>query len=675
MRIISVTAKNFLSFKELSYNFETHPVLIQGENLTEDSQESNGSGKSSLQSAVEYALFKTTVKPTDADLIFWGEGEASVTLVIDCPIRKQAIQIRRAIFLKGSSKLEIDINGQPQSFATVVDGNKFILEWVGISKEDLQNYYIINKERYKSFFSSSNKEKIEMINRFSNAKIIDGVDKFVQADVDLYDQDLKNYEKNKTSILATVRTLNDQVKYELNRDLKAELQEELQAIGGNIISEQENIGLNNESIQNERLKITMNNRKIQEKLTTISDKTKLISEVESGLKELEKCDFSKDFSSIKEELASLTSQRELSIKESDILRKNQREINSILTEIENNITGSVECPKCSHRFLVADPTIDIEEEKIAKVETSDLLEKTKKAVEANSIKLDKFDSEYSRVEGDKKELQKQEDEILKRKKKIKQDLEVIESDVFELNRDIKIIETSISLSDNRINRLTEYNFGISEKIIGLEKLISDAKELQIDQNRIGELKKQMKAEGEKLRNINYSIRKKKIQIFETSQWIFNFKKFNMFLANTSLKVIQGYCNKFLQDIKSDIQIKWEGIKMLTDGSLKEEITAYIIRDSRMRGFWTFSGGERARMDYSMILTLQRMINSTHKYGGLDFLAMDEIGEGMDALGLSDLMKSLSQLNKTIILTTHVTNRSIGGNVLLIKKENGVSKIA
>lgn len=36
---------NFLSFKELEYDFENGPVLLMGENRSDEGQESNGSGK------------------------------------------------------------------------------------------------------------------------------------------------------------------------------------------------------------------------------------------------------------------------------------------------------------------------------------------------------------------------------------------------------------------------------------------------------------------------------------------------------------------------------------------------------------------------------------------------------------------------------------------------------
>lgn len=674
MQIINVTAKNFLSFKELSYDFGNTPVLIQGENLTEDSQESNGSGKSSLQAAVEYGLFKATEKPSESDLIFWGEDKADVILVLDCPIRKQAMQIRRSIILKGSSKLEIDINGVPQSFATVVDGNRFILDWIGISKEDLQNYYIINKERYKSFFSASNKEKIEMINRFSNAKIIDGVEKFVQDDVLLFEQDLKNYERNKTSLIATIRTLNDQVSKELNRDLEQETKDLVEAMKEQIVETEGELSDNNEAIQLQHKKIGEFKVNIQTCQSLIVEHSKTLTAVENSLQKLVVQDFSDQYKVIDEELNFISVNKSKAVDEQSILGKNKAVIEATLLDIEKNITGSVTCPKCSHQFLVGDPDINIEDEKAAKIEIEALLVSTTISIAKIIEKVDSLTTDYKTTGLKKADLQLKEDEVAQKKRDIKREIEKIDAKLTSLRRDISTLEDNILKCESTIGYLTDSSVRLNKSIEELEEQILNTKAKEIDMIRVNELRKQMRAEGEKLRNINYSIRRKKIQIFETSQWVLNFKKFNMFLANSSLKVIQGYCNKFLQDIKSDIQIKWEGIKMLGNGTLKEEITPYIIRDNRMRGFWTFSGGERVRMEYAMILTLQRMINSTHKYGGLDFLSTDEIGEGIDALGLSDLMSSLSNMNKTIMLTTHVTNRSIGGNVLLIRKENGVSKI-
>ena len=688
MNLINITATNFLSFKELNYKFEKVPILIQGENLTDDSQESNGSGKSTLQMAIEYALFKTSIKDRDIDLIFWGEEKADVKLTIYCPVRNETLVIWRAIKLKGSSELELYVNSDYVSFATVIDGNNYILQWLGISREDLQNYFIINKERYKSFFSSSNKEKIEMINRFSNAKIIAGIDKLVQADVDKLNVDLGNYNTGKTSLISKVRTLNEQITVELNRDIKKEIQAEIDELENDIERKKESIqscadkisgkdaliALAKESILSRRSEI----RGIE---TTISERGKSLEEVYKTLVAFNDVNHAKEYSELAELEQEILDSETSYDREKIKLNQDQREIDELLMEINMNITGSVTCPKCAYEFVVGDPTVDVEQEKQAKVETEAVVERIKKSITDIYSEIEKLNSQKTEVNLVKLGLKKEEDAVYAQKQKIKEKIEGIETEIIELKRKVEGVNTlilnldrSIKSYEFDIKTIKENQYNYNQDILRIKNLIEKAKERDIDLNRIKEIQVQMRGEGSKLRDLNYSIRRKKKQIFETAQWIVNFKRFDMFLANNSLKIIQGYCNKFLQSIKSDIQIRWEGKKILADGTLKDEITPFITRNMVTKSFWSYSGGERVRLDYSMILTLQRMINATHKYGGLDFLSLDEVGEGMDALGLEELMKSLSIFEKTILITTHVVNRNISDKILLIRKINGESII-
>jgi DNA repair exonuclease SbcCD ATPase subunit len=689
MHLLNLKAANFLSFKELDYNFQSTPILIQGENLSEDNQESNGSGKSSLQAAIEFCLFSSTSrKVRDSELIFFGENQAVVELSIKCPIRNQILSIKRVIKKKGSNELSISINDIDSEYATVNDGNKLIIDWIGISKDDLQNYFIINKERYKSFFSSSNKEKVEMINRFSNAKLIDGVDKEVQSDVVNLESELKSLERDKTSLIATITTLKDQITYELSRDLEAESKKEIDSLHDEIICLEEVIGsyaikkierddlikLVKDSVPEKRTLINGLNDQIKAKNIVLEETLKSLSD----LNDKSKAD---DYLILDEKLSRISLKTSEYKAEKRTLDSNKREIEDILSDINKNITGSVKCPKCSHEFLAGDPTVDINEEKEAKISTEELLEKTKKSIDSIYTELDKLDKETSEVDIEKRKIKEEEDKIFQEKQKIQKSVDAINTEIkgflcsiTKYEDEIESVDIRVRRYDNDIvtykDRIKQCESDIREINVKIEK----AKDKEIDHKRIADIKSQMKIKGKDLYTINSDVRFKKDKIFDTSQWVFNFKKFNMHLANQSLKVIQGYCNKFLQSINSDIQVRWEGIKMLANGTLREEITPYIIRDSEERDFWSFSGGERGRMDYSLILTLQRMINSTHKYGGLDFLSTDEIAEGIDSQGLTDLMKALSTLQKTILITTHVVNRSVSSNILLVRKEKGISKL-
>jgi DNA repair exonuclease SbcCD ATPase subunit len=153
----------------------------------------------------------------------------------------------------------------------------------------------------------------------------------------------------------------------------------------------------------------------------------------------------------------------------------------------------------------------------------------------------------------------------------------------------------------------------------------------------------------------------------------NFKQFRMFLANKSLGVIEYHCNRYLQEMGVDLIVKVEGFKVLADGQIREEITFKIIRNVVERNYKSFSGGERGRLLLSSILANRHLINETHPYGGLDFLSIDEVFEGVDSEGLMTMLESLKLLQIPVLLITHVTVEE-NDNVLTIVKENGTSRI-
>ena len=661
IHFVRVTAKNFLSFKDLDYSFKNGPVLIQGSNETDDSQESNGSGKSALTAIVEYCLFKTTSrKVLDVDLIFFGEEEAQVSLEMYCDVREETMTVERKLKVRGSGELKLTSSKGEVKFSTVQDGGEVLIGWIGISKEDLINYYIINKERYRSFFSSSNTDKINLISRFSNSKLVDGVEKLVQAEIDSLNADLISEKMKRDVAIGAVKTYKSEKDKEYDRDFEQEYADRKIALESSIERYRENIQQEISNMRSQEGSIKTNREEISKMTSKIEEHRKRIE----GLKEkIKTIDYSKVDGKI-EETSEIVSSKNAKM---GLLRENTSTLDELLVDINMNLLSSVQCPKCEHRFVVGNPDISIEAEEEEKLTTESLIKSNNQAIEDAKKEI--------------RELQKTVDSL----KEEKRNLYSVESVINDEIRTVNGMITNVSLRmgdiqkqikslENSINDKKEKIKNYENQIERVETEIRALKVSTVDMVRIDSLNRSMKGQGIILRDINEYIRELKDSIYKTSQWTVNFKRFEIHLANQSLRSIQGNCNKFLRDIGSDIQVKWEGYKMKSDKTTKEEITAYVIRDMRERNFWSLSGGERARLDYSMIFTIQHMINSTNKYGGLDFLSTDEISEGLDALGLSDLMKSLGRVKGTVLITTHVVNRNVSDSILLVRKVNGISTL-
>ena len=236
MKLDKIILENFLTYKDLEYNFSSNPLLVQGRNLTEEDQESNGSGKSGIFSGIEFCIAGSNSRDVrDKELVMFGEKEARTQLFASCDVRKESIHIDWTIKVKGSNVLTLNIikegASRNVSFSNVNDGKRFILNWFDIEKEDLFNYYIINKSRFKSFFKASNKEKVELINRFSDASIIDGLDKIDTSDLK---QEHISIKANINKVEGMIEVISGQILEEKNKDVEAEIQNKKEVLAEDI---------------------------------------------------------------------------------------------------------------------------------------------------------------------------------------------------------------------------------------------------------------------------------------------------------------------------------------------------------------------------------------------------------------------------------------------------------
>jgi len=186
MKLTRLVLKDFISYEDLDYMFESKPLLVKGVNLTDDGQKTNGVGKSVIPTAIEQCIAGTNSRGVnDSELIMYGKQQSTIQLFAECDIRKERIHIENVINLKGSNQFIVKLQQYGSStwelgnYSTSPEGKKFVSDWFGISKEDLFNYFIINNTRFKSFFASSNTEKVGLVNRFSDASIIQGIEESI----------------------------------------------------------------------------------------------------------------------------------------------------------------------------------------------------------------------------------------------------------------------------------------------------------------------------------------------------------------------------------------------------------------------------------------------------------------------------------------------------------------
>lgn len=659
---VKLKLTNFLSFKELEYDFINGPVLLVGENRTDDGQESNGSGKTAIQSAIEkcWLDYVSREKVRDADLIRRGADMSTIESWIHCPIRKQTLYIKRTLTKKGN-KLELSLNDQPVSFATVNDGNDYIIDWIGISKEDLSNYYIVNRRRFISFFSSSNTQKLQLLGRFSNTNFLDKIDVDIKLKIQSYSDRLAD--------LKNIRAACDGRIDLLTQQLSDCTQEKFLADQGRRIQERE-VEIEEQEAHNIFLacSITECDKKIDGIRKLLEEKKDELYYITKSLnKEQEKCGSLDDrISTLEKELNDVQSKEKEKRAAYEEAVDTKNEIVQALADIENRLAGLITCPKCGHRFSLAeDINVETEEERrVAIRKLGDDIQITLKEL-LGAWEL--FQQEIKKKRSELQEERDKNDEILRRTASIKRK-------IIEVGNNIRIHTESIENEEKRKKQIFEDIRKGEEKIERIKNLIKEMKEEKFEDSwELKNLNEKLKEE-KKYQGINAKeIEEKEEELRIAQEWLIQYKEFRMYLANISIKEIQARCNEVLKEMDSDLLVSIDGFKKKADGTLKDEITPTIIRAESLP-FGLFSGGERGRLEYAMMLALQGVINKSNPNGGLSFLFTDEIAEGIDALGLKLLIKSLDKFNFPILITTHVVNQAVGSKTLKVIKENNVSRI-
>ena len=630
MRLDKVILENFLTYESLEYNIPRTPLLVQGLNKTEEDQESNGSGKSGMFTAIEFCIASSNSRGvSDKELVMFGQKEARVQLYASCDVRKESIHIDWTIKIKGSNKLTLMIEQDGKwnevSFSNVNDGKKAILDWFAIEKEDLFNYYIINKSRFKSFFKASNKEKVDLINRFSDASIIDGLDKLDNTELELEARVIKaNIDKAEGKI----ELLQDQIQDESERDVKADAKQAIEDLQDDILDVKDEIKEFKQKRFDDETIVDNSKRLLQGVNSKISTAQLAIDNVRT-------IDYSTD---------TLYNERE------DLVSKDLK-VSKLLNELSIELSGTIECPKCEHEFILDSNHGTVEEAQA----------KNKKAQAIQTSILDKIDLLDSSI----LELETKDAEQNEVKNTLRENLMTLKQEALTSDRTVLKYQAIVAEHDKDIT-------DCKNDITKMELQIKELKSVD-GSNNVSSLQKDLKAVKVIGTALERDLNKKNDEIYERNKWKNNFKQFRMHLANQSLEAIEYHMNRYLVEMGSDLKVIMEGFKMLSNGTFKDEITAKILRNVE-RTFASFSGGEQGRLLFAAILANRHMLNSTHKYGGLDFLSVDEVFEGVDSLGLKSLIKSAKLLDIAVMVITHVTDEEVNDDILLIEKVNGISYV-
>ena len=171
MNLLRLNIKGFFSHKQTKITFSNDGVYtIQG--IDKQTGRSNGSGKSTIKEAIEYALFNKCRLQSIDDAIHWGEKEAGVQIIFSLGSDKYSIQRIR----EKSKKTSVVIykNNEDISLPKIKENDALIEKILGINYEKFMHSFCFGQSEFDDLKNLTPAKLIDFLknaldlNRFDN---------------------------------------------------------------------------------------------------------------------------------------------------------------------------------------------------------------------------------------------------------------------------------------------------------------------------------------------------------------------------------------------------------------------------------------------------------------------------------------------------------------------------
>lgn len=594
-------------------------TVIFGDNRTDRGSLNNGSGKSTLFEAISLALTGDLL-PRDTPItrdkaINRERDEAWVTMSLANDVLHQTMEIRRRFYRKRSAKATLFENDRENTQLTsVAEVDKRVLELLGLSREDLLRYYIISQDRQYNFLTAPDTTKKEILNRITNADMLQPVLDAIKADHKAADERVAEYE---TKIL-TLDTRRETLEENL-RELKANNTAEANIAGL--------VGLL-EGYINDSLALDKEAKEIREEFETEKAKR---ADFEQRLEAAP--NFEEDITTAEAKITALKTER----------KKNRR----AAADLELALEGVIECPKCGEQFL-PNSELNLTPAQIRKI-------------------IDQRERDDIKFVTD-----------IKQAEKALEELEAKQRDYEQLASELTRVKRSMVAIRERAERLKRQMDEIDRRKADLEKRIEDAKRAVDNDASVKTAEAKIKAVKAEIKTAKAELADFRYLTESLAFWDFHMGKngFTTYLANKAIDALTGSANRFLEIMDMDFRLHITPFQTLKNGDARDKMEVFISSNGiSTNGYATYSGGERQRVGIAALLGVQRLLNMSTDGRGLDMLLLDESLSGVDSLGTMSIVKTMKRLKTTILLITqNIEDPSFFDSVICVRKIDGVSTL-
>jgi len=609
--------KNFLSFKDIKFDFPQGLFLFDGYNY--DDETANGAGKSAIFDSIPYILYgKTPRKCKLNDFVRWNNSVLFSKLTIE-----NNDDIYSIIRTRNPDALELYINDVKYTqYIDVNELNDKIISLLGITYNSFVGSVYFAQNRPDNFLVSSDDSK---------KKILTEIVKILPFDIALLSikSDL-NRESNNFDVLINDEKMIKSLIDSINNDIK-----------------------DYDRLSNSKKEDRENKEKyLKNKIKFLSDKIK------NNLNDIEK--HKKEKSKIEEYKDKLVKLEEKKEKLSDIsnktieLRSERKNIGnkiiekySELKKYEDFLRKKI-CFTCGQAIYEVD-RMQKQADNIS-LEIKNFKEQEEKLLKEINDLTDIFNSYKPKVFSKYEEYYSLYNNSISSNDAINSlslDNEMIVEDIERCGKDLDNFNNDDSdISFFRNKKESELKAKNDELLKIQDKILSKREEIKI----LNHLKDIFGKDG--VRAIAFA------QIIEE--------------LNNS---IDSYVQKlFEQSISLRLELKTD---IKENGIITDKIETKLIKDGREIDFYILSGGEQKRLVLAVDFALSEIV-SRRNHNNFSFMILDEVFGGLDSAAKAKVMDFLELLKngkKQVFCIDHMSEaKARFDNVIRVEKRNGISEI-
>ena len=622
VKFIKVEMQNFMSIKNATLELDNKGlILIEGENNSNDSYVSNGSGKSSSLSAITYALYGKTEKGLKADEVVNNQEKKNTYVKLTFMVGETTYTIERYRKHKEhKNKVILLENGSDITGSTNDVTDRKIQDLFKIDFNTYVNAIVYGQGDMPMFSQATDKGKKEIL------ESITGVEVYKLAHEKAKDK-MKSTEDKQLELQNKVQHKDSEIQF-VNQQYEKELT---------------NYNMLQETIKQKELQYEQEKQQSDNRKATINSDIDNLKAQKVNVTYTE-YNYPEGYQTQRDNLIKLDKAlSDLNVQVSTIQNHN----NQLVTQ-RGKLDTNDKCPVCGSEI---DNSHKLKEK-----------ENIEEQLSINHTNIDNYKGKIDKVQLAKENIENYLKGIDKDKEmydnKFRQDTQHNNN----IDNQIRTLENSLTQGDNNI--------------ITLKSSIDTLKQTEkpvIDQDTIKRLNKEKEQVNQEIMELE-----KKKNNYSDAMKAFSNKGIRSVVLDFVTPFLNKQANKYLQILSSsDIELEFKTQVKDSKGELKDKFDIIVTNKNGGETYKSNSAGEQKRIDLAISFAIQDLIMEKNDMS-TNIALYDECFDGLDIIGCENVITLLKDRLKTvgtIFVITHNENlKPLFEKSIKVVKENGVSKI-